>query len=97
MCIASLSRGGVYAAYQSLTFLGFCFFWQGLLGPMGLLSSNLLEQEAAINSLSTLMTMTPEDTYTEFSKVCCHNICSFRQTLHELWPIWVYLFVLSAE
>lgn len=34
------------------------------------MSSNHLEQEAAIHSLSTLMSITPTDTYTEFAKVC---------------------------
>ena len=43
---------------------------QGLLGPMGLMSANPLEQQAAISSLSTLMSITPRDTYTEFEKVC---------------------------
>lgn len=41
---------------------------KGLLGSMGLMSANHLEQEAAIRSLSTLMSITPEDTYTEFEK-----------------------------
>lgn len=41
---------------------------KGLLGPIGLMSSNHLEQEAAIHSLSTLMSITPADTYTEFEK-----------------------------
>ncbi|GMP21854.1 hypothetical protein CsSME_00000112 [Camellia sinensis var. sinensis] len=41
---------------------------KGLLGPMGLMSANHLEQEAAIYSLSTLMSITPRDTYTEFEK-----------------------------
>ncbi|KAA8538955.1 hypothetical protein F0562_025647 [Nyssa sinensis] len=41
---------------------------QGLLGPMGLMSANYLEQEAAIYSLSTLMSITPRDTYVEFEK-----------------------------
>ncbi|CAK7341235.1 unnamed protein product [Dovyalis caffra] len=39
-----------------------------LLGPMGLTSSNVLEQEAAINSLSTLMSITPRDMYLAFEK-----------------------------
>ncbi|KAJ4845080.1 hypothetical protein Tsubulata_039395 [Turnera subulata] len=41
---------------------------KGLLGPMGLMSSNLLEQQAAINCLSTLMLITPGDTYMTFEK-----------------------------
>ncbi|KAJ6761628.1 TRANSLATIONAL ACTIVATOR GCN1-RELATED [Salix koriyanagi] len=39
-----------------------------LLGPMGLTSLNPLEQEAAINSLSTLMSITPRDLYLAFEK-----------------------------
>ncbi|KAK3010573.1 hypothetical protein RJ639_011979, partial [Escallonia herrerae] len=39
-----------------------------LLGPMGLMSPNPLEQEAAIHSLSTLMSITPADAYIEFEK-----------------------------
>lgn len=42
---------------------------QVLLGPMGLRSANPLEQEAAILSLSNLMSIIPGDTYTEFEKV----------------------------
>ncbi|XP_048226208.1 protein ILITYHIA isoform X2 [Ricinus communis] len=41
---------------------------KGLLGPMGLMSLNVFEQQAAINSLSTLMSITPSDTYMEFEK-----------------------------
>ncbi|KAJ7973575.1 translational activator GCN1 [Quillaja saponaria] len=41
---------------------------KGLLGEKGLMSGNLLEQQAAISSLSTLMSITPKDTYTEFEK-----------------------------
>ncbi|XP_042484650.1 protein ILITYHIA [Macadamia integrifolia] len=39
-----------------------------VLGPMALMSSNPLEREAAIGSLSTLMSITPKDTYLEFEK-----------------------------
>ncbi|CAN1233879.1 Protein ILITYHIA [Linum perenne] len=39
-----------------------------LLGPGGLTSSNAIEQEAAINSLSTLMSIMPSDIYLEFEK-----------------------------
>ncbi|GAU13582.1 hypothetical protein TSUD_346860 [Trifolium subterraneum] len=39
-----------------------------LLGPLGLRSANPLEQEAAISSLSNLMSIIPGDTYTEFEK-----------------------------
>ncbi|ESR56521.1 hypothetical protein CICLE_v10018428mg [Citrus x clementina] len=39
-----------------------------LLGSLGLMSANLLEQQAAINSLSTLMSITPKDTYVAFGK-----------------------------
>ncbi|XP_009587833.1 protein ILITYHIA isoform X1 [Nicotiana tomentosiformis] len=45
--------------------VGLC---KGLLGSTGLLSGNHFEQEAAINSLSTLMSMLPKETYTEFEK-----------------------------
>ncbi|XP_042987937.1 protein ILITYHIA isoform X4 [Carya illinoinensis] len=41
---------------------------KGLLGPMGLMSANPLECQAAISSLSTLMSITPRDTYIEFEK-----------------------------
>lgn len=44
-------------------------FIKGLLGVPGLLSSNYLEQEAAVNSLSTLMSIIPGDTYAQFQKV----------------------------
>ncbi|KAK9083066.1 hypothetical protein Scep_029537 [Stephania cephalantha] len=39
-----------------------------LLGPMGLMSQNPLEQHAAINCLSTLMSVLPKDIYDEFQK-----------------------------
>ncbi|XP_019193924.1 PREDICTED: eIF-2-alpha kinase activator GCN1 isoform X21 [Ipomoea nil] len=41
---------------------------QGLLGSRGLMSQNHFEQEAAINSFSTLMSIIPGETYTEFVK-----------------------------
>jgi HEAT repeat protein len=41
---------------------------KALLGPMGLVSGNKFEQEAALHSLSTLMSVSPKDTYTEFEK-----------------------------
>ncbi|POO02948.1 Proteasome component Ecm29/Translational activator Gcn [Trema orientale] len=40
----------------------------GLLGPMGLMSANPLEQQASIFSLSTLMSISPRETYIEFEK-----------------------------
>nr|KYP71848.1 Translational activator GCN1 [Cajanus cajan] len=43
-------------------------FLQVLLGPMGLKSANPLEQQAAILSLSNLMSIIPGDTYAEFEK-----------------------------
>ncbi|KAJ1414656.1 TOG domain [Sesbania bispinosa] len=43
-------------------------FVQVLLGPTGLKSANPLEQQAAISSLSTLMSIIPGDTYSEFEK-----------------------------
>ncbi|XP_020581082.1 protein ILITYHIA-like [Phalaenopsis equestris] len=39
-----------------------------LLGSKGLMSSNSLEQSAALQSLSTLMRITPNETFSEFSK-----------------------------
>ncbi|KAH0448399.1 hypothetical protein IEQ34_022199 [Dendrobium chrysotoxum] len=39
-----------------------------LLGSKGLMSSNSLEQIAALHSLSTLMRITPNDTFSEFAK-----------------------------
>ncbi|KAL3370936.1 hypothetical protein AABB24_007783 [Solanum stoloniferum] len=45
--------------------VGLC---KGLLGPTGLMSDNHFAQEAAINSLSTLMSMLPGETYMEFEK-----------------------------
>ncbi|KVI07286.1 Armadillo-like helical [Cynara cardunculus var. scolymus] len=42
---------------------------QSLLGPMGLMSTSRMEQEAAIHTLSTLMTITPAEAYAEFEKV----------------------------
>ncbi|XVF57046.1 hypothetical protein PTKIN_Ptkin06aG0171600 [Pterospermum kingtungense] len=41
---------------------------EGQVGPMGLMSANPLEQQAAIYSLCTLMSTAPEDTYSEFEK-----------------------------
>ncbi|XP_057471002.1 protein ILITYHIA [Actinidia eriantha] len=42
--------------------------YKGLVGPLGLMSDNHFDQEAAIYSLSTLMSITPRDTYAEFEK-----------------------------
>ncbi|KAF9610038.1 hypothetical protein IFM89_019766, partial [Coptis chinensis] len=39
-----------------------------LLGPMGLMSPNPVEQSAALKSLSTLMSIFPKDTYVEVEK-----------------------------
>ncbi|XP_024025150.1 protein ILITYHIA [Morus notabilis] len=41
---------------------------KGLLGPTGLMSANPLEQQAAISSFSTLMSISPRETYLEFEK-----------------------------
>ncbi|KAL7109894.1 hypothetical protein ACP275_06G203700 [Erythranthe tilingii] len=41
---------------------------EGLLGSKGLMNPNYLEQEAAINSLSTMMSIMPGDTYAQFEK-----------------------------
>lgn len=54
---------------------------QDLLGTMGLMSASPFEQQAAIYSLSTLMSITPKDTYVEFEKVYCFCISYFRLTL----------------
>lgn len=53
----------------SISDLDFFLFLKSLLGMKGLMSSNNLEQEAAINSLSTLMSIIPGDTYAQFQKV----------------------------
>ncbi|KAH7543347.1 hypothetical protein FEM48_Zijuj02G0174600 [Ziziphus jujuba var. spinosa] len=44
---------------------------KGLFGLMGLKSANPLEQQAAISSLSSLMSISPGETYSEFDKVGC--------------------------
>ncbi|OWM67342.1 hypothetical protein CDL15_Pgr000794 [Punica granatum] len=41
---------------------------KGLLGPKGLMNPNPLEQQAAVSSLATLMSINPRDTYLEFEK-----------------------------
>ncbi|KAL3523389.1 hypothetical protein ACH5RR_016223, partial [Cinchona calisaya] len=53
---------------------------KGLLGPRGLMSPNHLQQDAAMNSLSTLMSIIPGHTYAEFEKylknlpdLCVHD------------------------
>uniref|UniRef100_A0A0E0KIC6 TOG domain-containing protein n=1 Tax=Oryza punctata TaxID=4537 RepID=A0A0E0KIC6_ORYPU len=51
-----------------------------LLSPNGLFSSNKQVQCAALNSLSTLMTITPSDTFLEFEK---HFIGLPDRTLHD--------------
>lgn len=53
-----------------LFYLKFVLSMKGLLGSKGLLNSNCMEQEAALNSLSTLMSIIPGDTYAQFAKVC---------------------------
>ncbi|MQL85371.1 hypothetical protein Taro_017911, partial [Colocasia esculenta] len=40
-----------------------------LLGPMGLMSTDSLKQQAAIGSFATLMSITPNDTFLEFEQV----------------------------
>ncbi|XP_051119851.1 protein ILITYHIA [Andrographis paniculata] len=42
--------------------------FKGLFGSKGLMSSNTFEQEGAVNSLITLMSIMPGDTYAQFSK-----------------------------
>ncbi|GAB2287177.1 eIF-2-alpha kinase activator GCN1 [Dionaea muscipula] len=44
-------------------------FCENLVGERGLMSASSLEQQAAINSLSTLMSIAPVDTYKEFQKL----------------------------
>ena len=58
--------------------------FQRLLGPTGLMSANPHEQEAAIFSLSTLMSILPRETYTEFEKVKCF-IDFFTSYLDSFW------------
>lgn len=45
-------------------------FFQDFLGTKGLASPNILEQQAAIDSLSTLMTIVPNEIFLEFQDVC---------------------------
>ncbi|KAG7588786.1 HEAT type 2 [Arabidopsis suecica] len=40
--------------------------WKSLLGPMGLMSLKTSEQQEAVYSLSTMMSLAPEDTFTVF-------------------------------
>lgn len=54
---------------MSFILLKFVLSMKGLLGANGLLNSNYMEQEAALNSLSTLMSIIPGDTYAQFAKV----------------------------
>lgn len=65
---------------------------KGLLGSKGLVSSNYLEQEAAINSLSTLMSIIPGDTYSQFEKVyhTCYSLV-FLLTWFN-WFMWLLLY-----
>lgn len=63
----SLVKGSCFYYCQKVT--SCCINLQGLFGPMGLRSANPLEQEAAISSLSTLMSISPGETYLEFEKV----------------------------
>ncbi|KAG5549672.1 hypothetical protein RHGRI_014840 [Rhododendron griersonianum] len=57
---------------------------KGLLGSTGLMSTNPFNQDAAIYSLSTLMSITPRDTFIEFEKHL-HNLPdhSAHDTLSE--------------
>lgn len=56
----------VYACANCVTMVGVS---QVLLGSVGLKSANFLEQQAAISTLSTMMSIIPGDTYIEFEKV----------------------------
>lgn len=64
-------------------FFFFFLFFQDLLGSMGLMSTNTLEQHAAIGSLSTLMSIIPSDTFLEFEKVSCACL--------QYFSFWHYL------
>ncbi|KAF3642464.1 putative translational activator GCN1 isoform 2 [Capsicum annuum] len=78
-CIGTAKRNSVWRRVQkclhkhgvdviglvTANVVGLC---KGLLGPTGLMSGNHFAQEAAINSLSTLMSMLPGETYMEFEK-----------------------------
>lgn len=41
---------------------------------MGLMSSNYLEQQAALHALSTLMSTIPNETYIQFEKVSLYVV-----------------------
>ncbi|KAF8392111.1 hypothetical protein HHK36_022453 [Tetracentron sinense] len=64
----SLINGSCLCFLPLLTFHIVLFYLQDLLGPLGLMSANPLERDAAINSLSTLMSIIPRDTHLEFVK-----------------------------
>lgn len=67
------SRGFPLQKLWKSTFLGYLLMallcLQDLLGLRGLMNANQLEQQAAISSLATLMSIAPGDTYLEFEKV----------------------------
>lgn len=71
----------LYNLFLSFT-LSLMHSYQGLLDSRGLMSSNYLQQEAALFSLSTLMSILPGETYAEFEKVlfckAIHDTLIFR-------------------
>lgn len=71
-----------------------------LVGPTGLMSGSPLEQQGAVNSLCTLMTISPSDTYLEFEKHFSN--LSDRYTHNTLSPNDIQIFntpegILSTE
>lgn len=60
-----------------LQIFSYILYLQVLVGPTGLMSGSPLEQQGAVNSLCTLMTISPSDTYLEFEKVK-HIMFSFQ-------------------
>lgn len=76
-----------YPTWTSAFFFVLFFSFQDLLGSMGLMSTNTLEQHAAIGSLSTLMSIIPSDTFLEFEKVS--RAC--LQYFSTLFSFWHYL------
>lgn len=64
--------------------------FQGLLETMWLSSTSASEQQAAISSLSTLMSIAPGETYTEFEKVTCFFYISISMNVYLLGPLRSY-------
>jgi len=66
--------------------------WQDIVGATGLLSANPLDQQTAMYSLSTLMTVAPSDTYMEFEKVKCGKLLMTLLTTPLQSPLLSVLF-----